>query len=200
MLIEKFGEDLKIANQSLNQAVSDRATLDSLDINLQQNQEIVEDLVYLNTSFQTSESNYNQLVADYNTLYDKVTCFYHVASDIFYDFSLPQNVIHEIPGTYVAYNKSPAGNDLILSLGLSIRDTQTVNYREICELFYDMGSGWVSLGRTFYTITGMAQFFQLDVIFTSITPGPSTFKLGIENRSGTSTRLLNYNMVLREFF
>jgi hypothetical protein len=197
MFIEKFGDDLKISKQALAQAKTDEAKLISLDNNIQQNETTIDKLAFLDSSLANSQQSYNQYMTNYNNFLDKITTFYNITRRQATEVTLPYSVIFELVPARVTFQKS-FETSLVIEAGFSYRNSTVNDFRNVYDVFYDIGNGWQFISRFFYAKAGSVQFDQVYHKIQNIPPGTITLKIGIEDRTDRDARILGYNIVVRE--
>lgn len=184
MFIEKDGQSLRTAKAAAAQNTINTNTTNTITTRMNTASGAVNNLVFINNSYNTTSGNVTQAQIRYNRLIDRIT-----SSDIsdyvlYFNFKAPATGIAEITAVTNTIQKS-YGSKLLLSAGITYENTRFGGGNAF-ELYYDVGSGWVLWDRFYYRIEDSAQFNQFYTIISSLPQGNITIKIGMKDLSGES--------------
>lgn len=185
MFIEKHGQALKTAKETAVQNATNTTSISTARTKTNTASGIVNNLAYLNTSYNQSAVNVSQIESDYNNLADRLDCNANAYFDLSVNVTLPNTGILQI-GTNISFQKS-YGTKLILATGLSYRHT-TYGGGNTFNLYYDIGAGWTLWDKFNYKVQNYVEFNQFYIKLLDVSTGAKTIRIGASDLSGDASK------------
>lgn len=184
MFIEKHGQALKTAKETAVQNATNTTSINTTNTNINTTSGVVNDLVYLNTSYNQSASNVSQLQTDYNNLADRLGCNVEYRNDLYFDYTPPTSGTALLTGFSLGFLKS-YGTKLVLSLGLTYYH-RSFDGGNAFNIYYDIGAGWVLWDKFYYDSIKSAELKKFYAVLLNVSSGSKTIKVGISDLTGNA--------------
>lgn len=184
MFIEKYGKALKTAKETAVQNTTNTSNISTTNTNINTTSGVVNNLLYLNTSYNETVPKVNQLQSDYNNLADRLSCDADCRSDLYFDYTLPTSGTGQLTNFLFYFNKS-YGTKLILSLGLTYVH-RSYGGGNAFKIYYDLGAGWVFWDNFNYEVQDYAEFKKFYLVLSNVESGSKTVRVGVSDLTGNA--------------